>query len=95
MISLSVHSHNLRGSLKSIDWIADSLECECTAVLLQDIGLTGPEGPRLLRNHKSFEGHLVYANSSNKNKSRSVCIIVHKNWHVLEVLRDPTGSLVG
>ena len=53
MINLSVHSQNLRGSLKNcIDNLhnrINNLDCECTAICLQDLGPTGPDGPPLLR----------------------------------------------
>jgi len=100
MTAFQVHSHNLRGSIKAstLDWIVNTIgnkQCECTAILLQDIGRTDPEGPSILRNHKGLEGHTIYANSSMNNKSKSVVIIVHKNWQVHKVLRDKSGSLVG
>jgi len=67
--------------------------CECTAFLLQDVGLTGPDGPDLLR--KRLKGHSIFANSSKSNKSRSVVIIVHKSWQIDDVFRDSSGCLVG
>src|SRR5271155_5713295 len=97
MSAFIVHSHNLRGSLKtSVDWIAETFEhrdCECTAVLLQDVGLTDCEGPSILK--RRLAGHSIYANSSKNNKSRTVVIIIHKNWQIVNVYRDLTGSLVG
>jgi len=70
-------------------------DCECTAILLQDIGLTGPEGPPLLRNAISLKGHQVVARSSGKNKSRTVAIILHASWQLRCVLRDESGGMLG
>src|SRR5690242_18841640 len=99
MIAFRVHSHNVRGSIKSTaNWIAESMEensCECTAILLQDVGATGPDGPILLKNRLRREGHFICANSSSLNKSKSVVIVVHKSWNVEKVYREPSGSLVG
>ena len=95
MSAFQVHSHNLRGSIRSsLNWIIDTMkECECTAILLQDVGETDLEGPTILKDR--LGGHHMYANSSKNNKSRSVVIIIHKNWHIMRVFRDPSGSLVG
>src|SRR5690349_7208283 len=88
---------DLRGSIKnSFQWITSTLndsDCECTAILLQDIGLTGPEGPPLLRN--VLGEHKILAHYSVKNKARTVAIIVHKSWKIISVLRDSSGSLLG
>jgi len=97
MICLNVHSQNLRGSLRNYPGnIISTLEdkdCECTAILLQDLGTTGPDGPPSLR---SIIGeHHLYANSKLDNKSRTVAIIVHKSWHFSNIYRDQTGSLTG
>ena len=97
MTELNVHSHNLRGSLKSsIDHIVslmDDSECECTAICLQDVGLTGPDGPPLLR--KRLGDHSLFVNSKSSNKSRTVALIIHKSWQIKSIYRDPTGSLIG
>src|SRR6185312_6558449 len=97
MINLSVHSQNLRGSLKNcIDNLhnrINNLDCECTAICLQDLGPTGPDGPPLLR--QSLGEHSIFVNSKSNNKSRTVAIIVHKSWAVNQVYRDPAGSAVG
>ena len=80
MTVFCVHSHNLRGSLKSTaDWTMETMaSCECTALLLQDVGPTGPEGQSILKSRLEEDGHFICANCSNHNKSRSVMIIVHK-----------------
>ena len=97
MMQLNVHSQNLRGSItKSLDIISSSFRsstCECTAFFLQDIGSTGPEGPPLLRNN--LGDHMIFANSSTKNKSRTVAVVIHQSWSVSQVYRDPSGSLIG
>jgi hypothetical protein len=97
MTTLLVHSLNVRGSIKSsadlINSKMSSEGSECTAILLQDIGITGPEGPPLLK--RAAKEHNLYINQSQTNKSRSVAIIVHKNWQIRKVLRDQGGSLVG
>ena len=95
---ISVHSQNMRGSLTDkvdhlVSLFSKDADCECTALCLQDLGLTGPDGPPLLR--KSFGDHSIYANSSKNNKARTVAIVVHNSWSVSQVYRDPTGSLVG
>ena len=38
---------------------------------------------------------MIFANSSMKNKSRTVAIILHQSWSVSHVYRDPSGSLIG
>src|SRR3954470_15848270 len=95
MSALNVHSHNLRGSLKySSEIFAKTLKdpkCECTALLLQDVGATDHNGPALLKQCLGEDSkHSMFANSSKCNKSRTVAIVVHKNCY-----RDPTGSLIG
>jgi hypothetical protein len=80
MIQILVHSQNMRGSLSSLDWIVDSLNdpnCECTAILLQDIGITGPEGPSTLR--YALGEHRLISHFSPNNKSRTVALIIHKS----------------
>src|SRR3954462_14039219 len=97
MMQLRVHSQTFRGSIRrSLESIGNTFQpsdCECTAFLLQDLGATGPDGPSLLR--ETLGDHLIYANSSHSNKSRTVAIIIHKSWSINQVYRDPTGSLVG
>src|SRR5690242_7558525 len=97
MMQIVEHSQNRRGSLQhSSDWILSTLNDpnrECTAVLLQDIGMTGPDGPPSLRN--PLGDHKILAHSSSNNKSRTVAIIIHKSWNVLDVRRDDTGSAIG
>ena len=97
MIRINVHSHNLRGSLKNYPGgILNTMEnkdCECTAILLQDLGPTAPDGPPSLRG--SLGGHHIFANVKTDNKSRTVAIIVHMRWSIHHVYRDPTGSLIG
>jgi hypothetical protein len=88
----------MRGSLKNksdnlVSLFSDKADCECTALCLQDIGLTGPEGPPLLKSN--LGDHPMYANFNHLNKARTVAIIIHKSWSVSKVYRDPTGSLVG
>jgi len=99
MSVINVHSHNLRGSLKSsadlIVHMLASKSCECTAILLQDVGLTGPDGPAVLQKGLEEKQHSIFANSSKNNKSRSVVIIVHESWQIENVFRDPSGSLIG
>jgi exonuclease III len=97
MTSINVHSQNLRGNLneESLTLISTLLsqDCECTAILLQDIGTTGPEGSPMLR---SILGeHNLNINFSSTNKARTVAIITHKSWTVKRVLKDKSGSLVG
>ena len=97
MMHLTVHSQNLRRSVKnSLGAITSFFKPsarECTAFFLQDLGSTGPDGPPLLRN--TLGDHSIYANSSTNNKDRTVAIILHKSWSVSHVFRDPTGSLIG
>jgi hypothetical protein len=87
MMQLTVRSQNLRGSItKSVDTIASffrSSTCECTAFLLQDIGSTGPDGPPLLRNN--LGDHMIFANSTMKNKSRTVAVIIHHGQSVMSI----------
>ena len=71
----------------------DDSDCECTAICLQDIGITGPDGPPLLR--RSLGEHSLFVNSNSSNKSRTVAIIVHKSWQLKHIYRDATGSLIG
>lgn len=47
----------------------------------------------MLRNN--LGDHLIFANSSMKNKSRTVAVIIHQSWSVSHVYRDPSGSLIG
>ena len=97
MTNILVHSQNLRGSLKEelLTMISSLLnqDCECTAIFLQDIGLTGPEGPPILKN--ILGDHKLFVNFSPINKARTVAIILHKAWNVQRIMRDETGSLVG
>ena len=97
MISIKVHSQNLRGSFQSslerITFLMNDTDCECTAILLQDIGITGPDGPPLL--HQVLGEHKLVTNYSSRNKTRTVAIIIHKSWEVRKLLKDPSGSLVG
>jgi hypothetical protein len=97
MISINVHSQNLRGSFQSslerITFLMNDTDCECTAILLQDIGITGPDGPPLL--HQVLGEHKLITNYSLRNKTRTVAIIIHKSWEVKKLLKDPSGSLVG
>ena len=65
--------------------------CECTAILLQDIGATGPEGPTVLRQVLG-ENHKILTHFSMTNKSRTVALIIHKSWEVRATYRDKTGS---
>src|SRR5579862_4103294 len=98
MTSITVHSQNLRNSLNSsimqslVD-LMNNQDCECTAILLQDLGPTDLEGPYILR--RALGEHRVVANYSKKNKSRTVAIIVHKSWEIRGIYRDKSGSLVG
>src|SRR4051812_23809650 len=89
MIQLNVHSQNIRGNLTdAIDNLAslmDNSDCECTAILLQDLGKTGPEGSPLLR--EGLGEHHIYANSKANNKSRTVAIIIYKSWQINQVYR--------
>src|SRR4051794_2088821 len=39
--------------------------------------------------------HTLLTNFSSSNKSRSVALIIHNSWSVLEIFKDSTGSLVG
>ena len=95
MIQIGVHSQNLRGSVKhSLEWISSTIaDGECTAILLQDLGIVGPDGPPSLR--AILGEHKLLVNSSKSNKSRTVAIIIHKEWFVHQVLTDESGSLVG
>src|SRR4051812_16382998 len=97
MIQINVHSQNIRGCLNkvidSLISIINDISCECTAILLQDIGVTGPDGPPLLR--ENLGDHTLYVNSKPNNKARTVAIILHKSWMVKHVYRDPLGSSVG
>ena len=97
MIQISVHSQNLRGSfqnsLENITSLINNNECECTAILLQDIGVTGPDGPPLL--HQVLGEHRLVTNCSSRNKTRTVAIIIHKSWEVRKFFKDSSGSLVG
>src|ERR1044071_6425238 len=99
MMHVAVHSQNVRGSIKgSVTWILSTINdpnCECTAILLQDIGLTGPEGPPLLRNALSPHGHHLMAHCSRNNKAKTVAIVVHASWQIRSVLRDSSGGLLG
>ena len=74
MIRLNVHSHNLRSALKNypgnILSTMENNDCECTAILLQDLGATGPDGPPSLKG--SLGGHHIFGNSKTDNKSRTV-----------------------
>ena len=53
MSAINVHSHNLRGSWRySSEVFAEMLrdtQCECTALLLQDVGPTDLSGPAILK----------------------------------------------
>lgn len=97
MMQIRVHSQNLRGSwTSSSTWIESTIEdsnCECTAILLQDIGPTDLDGPPILRN--ALKGHKIIANFSTTNKARTVAIIIHKSWETKSILRDDSGSLIG
>src|SRR6185437_1312750 len=93
-----MYSQNIRGSLTNkidnpVGLFSQDADCECTALCLQDLGFTGPDGPPLLRN--SLGDHYIYANFSQHNKARAVAIVVHKSGSVSQVYRDPTGSLIG
>jgi exonuclease III len=97
MIKMTVHSQNLRGSLtSSLEWIVSLLNdpiSECTAILLQDIGITGPEGPSILRH--CLGEHKLITHFSPTNKSRTVALIIHKSWEIRSIHKDKFGSLVG
>ena len=87
MTQIVVHSQNLRGTLtNSLEEIISLLnDCECTAILLQDIGLTGPEGPPILR--QVLGEHKLFVNFSLSNKARTVGIIIHKSWSVEQIFK--------
>ena len=96
MTQIVVHSQNICGSLNyAVDLISSILEsdCECTAILLQDMGLRGPEAPPILR--QALGENQIVVNFSNSNKARNVGIIVHKSWNIEHVMKDQSGSLVG
>src|SRR6185503_2246629 len=97
MTEILVHSLNLRSNFKSsADFIKERInneESECTAILLQDIGNMGPDGSPLIK--RAVQNHHLFINFSLQNKSRSVALIVHKNWEIRKVLRNQEGSLVG
>src|ERR1051325_3351192 len=97
MTTLVVHSLNLRGNLKnSADFISSKInndESECTAILLQDIGICGPEGSPLLR--RAVKDNSLLVNFSEHNKSKSVALIIHKSWEIRKIFRNQEGSLVG
>ena len=97
MMQIIVHSQNLRGNLneESLTLITSllSVGCECTSILLQDIGLTGPEGPPILRD--VLGDHHLLINFSMTNKARTVALIIHKSWSIHRTMKDESGSLVG
>ncbi len=99
MTQVRVHSQNLRGSLdSSLNWIVSTMNdtfCECTAILLQDIGATGPEGPPTLRHALEDTKHKILTHYSPTNKSRTVAIIVHKSCEIRTAYRDKSGSALG
>src|SRR3954453_4637705 len=96
MMQLRVHSQNFRGSIRrSLESIGNTFQpsdCECTAFLLQDLGATGPDGPSLLR--ETLGDHLIYANSSHSNKSRTVATSIHKSWSINQVYREASLPVV-
>src|SRR5690348_11989933 len=97
MTQINVHSQNLRGCVQATaSWILSTLndaECECTAILLQDIGLTELNGPPFLRN--VLGEHPIFANFSMNNKARNVAVIVNKSGEIRNVLREQSGSALG
>jgi hypothetical protein len=95
MTDVRVHSQNLRGSMShSLSTLTQFLndDCECTTILLQDVGPTSSEGTPLLR--RSLVDHTAFFNFSKTNKSKSVGIIVHRHWQVLDVRRDLSGCTI-
>jgi hypothetical protein len=71
----------------------NDIDCECTAILLQDIGPTGPDGPVILKD--VLGDHHLYVNFKSTNKSRTVAIILHKSWDVKQIYKDQNGSAIG
>jgi len=55
--------------------------------------VSGPNGPLALTDN--LGDHRCFANFNLNNKSRTVALIIHKDWQVHHVYRDNTGSLVG
>ena len=95
MMQINVHSQNMRGCLKknvdNLKSLLDDIDCECTAICLQDIGPTAQEGPPLLR----LGEHHLYVNFKPTNKARTVAIILHKSWRAQQIFRDSSGSAIG
>lgn len=69
-------------------------DSDCTAFLLQDLGALGPDGhPRL---QAALEEHQVITNSHPHNKSRTVALIINKNWKIVGPIRkDGSGCVIG
>jgi exonuclease III len=96
MTQITVHSQNLRGSMvKSLDSLSSLMQsdCECTAIVLQDIGMIDTEGNPILR--RILGDHKILVNFSDVNKARTVGIIINKAWNIEKVLKDKSGSLIG
>jgi len=89
MTQITVHSQNLRGSMvKSLDSLSSLMQsdCECTAIVLQDMGMIDTEGNPILR--RILGDHKILVNFSDVNKARTVGIIINKVWNIEKVLKD-------
>jgi hypothetical protein len=71
----------------------ETKDCECTAILLQDIGPVGLDGTPFLR--QVLGDHKIISHYSKFNKSRTVAIIIHKNWEIRSIYREESGSVIG
>lgn len=91
-----LHSLNLRSSFDDfLPSLQEAMEVsECTAFFLQDLGVLGPDGHPRLR--EALKEHHILTNSHPTNKSRTVALIINKEWNIVgPVRRDEFGCIVG
>jgi hypothetical protein len=92
----TISSHNIQGRSQLVELYFSKLNSGKGAneiILLQDVGI---EAKKILFMLSSVSNSVVSrVNFSPTNSSRSVAILVGRNWKILETFNDEKGSAIG
>ena len=94
MIGFTILSHNIQGKFSLFEEELNRFigERPLNVVCLQDVGYIGPDGPISWKDHANTDR--IITNYSSTNKSRSVAVLVGKEWDISKIEKNKGGGLL-